>query len=171
MNPEEAEEYAANNNNIGLIPAAIFTAGLDFDQEVTLQTIIEAMDRGERYIRALAEGNEEMRHQYEPLYRLLTGLSLGAVVPIVQKITQGSNPAEAVREVIAGIGGLTFFAGMEYAKSMGLNGVGVSLPERKNNDADKEGNYYPEQKPPPAPEGFSLKQFLDQVATGDDEDD
>lgn len=165
MNPEEAEEWEANDN-IGLIPAAIFTAGLDFDQEITLQTIQECMDRGQAFAYEMARGNEELRHKFEPLFRILTGLADGAVIPILKRIQEGANPPQAFKEVLAGIGGLMFFGGIEYAKAMGLNGVGVSLPEKKKTDADDE---YPEQKPRgDMPPGSTLADLLSSLDFDDE---
>jgi len=166
MTPEEAAEFAnfESEDNIGLIPAAIFTAGLDFDQEVTLQTITECMDRGQAYAFEMAKGNQELRHKFEPLYRVLTGLSLGAVIPILKRINEGASPPQAIKEVIAGVGGLMFFAGVEYAKAVGLDGVGVSLPKKQYAP-----DQYPEQKPPgDMPEGTSLADFLSQIEWDDD---
>lgn len=158
-------ESTGGLNEIGMIPAAIFTGGLDFDQEVTLQTISECMDRGEAYVSELARGNEEMRHQFEPLYRILTGLAEGSVIPILKRITEGASPPQAFKEVLAGVGGLMFFGGIEYAKAMGLNGVGVSLPPKKSYADDE----YPEAKPMgDLPEGKSLADFLSNIKWDDD---
>lgn len=159
MTPEEAAEFESNDG-IGMIPAAIFTHGLDFDQEVTLQVIQECMDRGQMYAYEMAKGNEEMRHKFEPLFRILSGLAAGSVIPILKRINEGADPPTAFKEVLAGIGGLMFFGGIEYAKAMGLNGVGVTLPPRKKYAADE----YPEQKPRgDMPPGTSLADFLSSI--------
>lgn len=148
---------------IGEIPAAVFTGGLDFDQEVTLQTISECLTRGESYTRALSEGNKEMMHEFEPLARLLLGISMGSIVPILRNIQEGDDPGQAIRSVIAGVGGLMFFGGIEYAKAMGLNGVGVSIPA-KQYAADE----YPEEKPRG---GSSLAEILQANFSGSDEEE
>lgn len=163
MTPEEAAEFESQDG-IGMIPAAIFTGGLDFEQEVTLQTINECLDRGQAYAFEMAKGNEELRHQFEPLYRVLTGLAIGSIIPVLKRINEGASPPQALKEVIAGVGGLMFFGGIEYAKAMGLNGVGVSLPKRKYAD-----DQYPEQKPSgDLPEGKSLADFLSNISFDDD---
>lgn len=153
MTPEDAENIQNElGNNIGMIPAAIFTAGLDLEQEVTLATISECLDRGEQYTLALARGDEKLKHEFEPLYRLLTGLAVGSIVPILKHIEAGDSPPKAMCEVIAGIGGLMFFGGIEYAKAMGLNGVGVPLPKKTYAE-----DQYPEEKPPG---DLSLSDFM-----------
>jgi len=156
MNPDDADDLQNELGNvIGMVPAHIFTGGLDLDQEIGLATISECLDRGEKYTLALARGDEKLRHEFEPLYRLLTGIAVGSIVPILQRINEGDSPPKAMIETIAGIGGLMFFGGIEYAKAMGLNGVGVDLPEpKKKNRGDNE---YPETKPNT---NISLSEFM-----------
>lgn len=155
-----------DHNDIMPLPATIFTGGLDFEQEVHLQTISECISRGEHFIERLANGDEELLHQFEPLRRILTGISLGSVVPIVELITQGADPSTAIREVIAGVGGLMFFGGIEYAKAMGLNGVGVPITSRTYED-----NVYPEEKPIVGPGTTDLETLLSQLGGSEDEEE
>lgn len=128
------------------ISSHIFTGGLDFDQEVTLNNLNEALHRGERYLDALAHEDAQMMHMWEPLHRLLMGISLGALLPIARRIQNGEEPHKVLAGVVGGIGGMFFFGGVEYAKMQGLDGVGMEVPPEKTN-GDDSGNFYPEEKP------------------------
>lgn len=146
MAEEEENEY-----ELQAIPVSLFTGGLDFDQERTLATIQEAMHRGAEYTKALADGNKELMHEFEPLHRLLMGISVSAIIPIMKLIEEGENPPAAMCSVIAGIGGMFFFGGIEYAKALGLDGIGVDIhavEKAINTEAEEGVNWYPEQKPP-----------------------
>lgn len=128
------------------VPLSIFTGGLDFDQERDLEAIKEAMERGSAYLRAMAAGNQDVIDEFEALHRFLHGIAIAAVLPIVKMITEGVNPGAAMAAVIGGVGGMFFFGGIEYAKLMGLDGVGVDLPvtEKSNDDPSP---YHPEEMP------------------------
>jgi hypothetical protein len=154
-------------NKIMEVPAIVFTGGLDFDQEVTLQTINECLNRGQRYTAELARGNEELLHQFEPLRRILTGIADTSVIPILALINEGTDPPTAFKEVLAGIGGLMFFGGIEYAKAMGLNGVGVPLKSAKEYAPD----VYPEEKPLVAATSQDLEALLANFTSGDEEEE
>lgn len=113
------EEHSGGNGKYSphLIPTSIFTGGLSDEQLVGLERIVSCMDRAQLRMEAMANGTDpELSEAYDSLWRLLMGITDAAAHPISMLVADGVNPINAIKGVMAGIGGMMFMAGWEYGK-------------------------------------------------------
>lgn len=118
-NPPPGEAYA-----IPMLKAEVLTAGLDPDQSRDVEIIMAAFDRGQKFMEALVSGDPDARRLQEALWLVLTSLTDGAIFPIMEAVRNGHDPICAFKGVMAGVAGLAFMGGVEYANHQsGVNPI------------------------------------------------
>ena len=107
--------------SVPALRADILTAGLNPEMGRQVEIIMGCFDRAsdqmEKMVTA-AGGNVD--EAYQALWMVLTNITNGSAMPIMEAMSDGHHPICAFKGVMAGIAGLAFMAGVESNK--GSNG-------------------------------------------------
>lgn len=107
-------------NEGGMMPldSYVFDQGVTESTNEEIQRIVSAINRAGVELKAVVESRGNPGEEYEALYRVTTGVSIGTVNAIVKLIQHGSEPDKAAMGVLAGVGAMMFSAGRVFEREM-----------------------------------------------------